>query len=140
MEIKLKRLNDAFHFQAQNESGNVVDIDANPNIGGVGAGARPMELLIMGLGGCSSIDILLILKKQKQIVTKYEVNIHATRKTDETPAIFDKITIEFVLHGADLDETKVERAIDLSMNKYCSVTKILEKTASINHSFKIIRN
>lgn len=137
MDIKLKRINNAVHLEAVNESGNIVQIDGAPKIGGEDKGVRPMELLIMGLGGCSSMDILSILKKQKVIVEDYEVNIKADRDTDNVPSLFTNIHVEFILKG-QIDPKKAERAVNLSMEKYCSVTKILEATATITHSFKII--
>lgn len=137
MEIKLKRINNAVHLEAVNENGNTVQIDGAPKIGGENKGVRPMELLIMGLGGCSSMDILSILAKQKIVVEDYEVNIKADRDPDNVPSLFTNIHVEFILKG-QIDEKKAERAVNLSMEKYCSVTKILEKTANITHSFKII--
>ncbi len=138
MKINLKRINQAVHLEATNENGNKVQIDGAPKIGGEDQGARPMELLIMGLGGCSSMDVLSILKKQKVEVKDYEVNILADRDQDNVPSLFNNIHVEFVLTG-DIDQKKAERAVKLSMEKYCSVTKIMEKTANITHSL-VIKN
>ncbi|MCP4520362.1 MAG: OsmC family protein [Cytophagales bacterium] len=137
MEIKLKRVNNAVHLEAVNENGNTVQIDGAPKIGGEDQGARPMELLIMGLGGCSSMDILSILKKQKQEVEDYEVTISAERDTDNVPSLFTDIHVSFTLKGK-IDPKKADRAVKLSMDKYCSVTKILEKSSNITYDFKII--
>ena len=137
MKIHLKRVNKAVHLEAVNEAGNKVQIDGAPKIGGAEQGARPMELIIMGLGGCSSMDVLNILYKQKQEVVDYEVNIEADREEDAVPSLFTNIHVEFVLKG-NIDQKKADRAAKLSMEKYCSVTKILEKTAKITHSVKII--
>lgn len=137
MEIKLKRVNQAVHLEAINEGGNTVQIDGAPKIGGEDKGVRPMELLIMGLGGCSSMDILSILKKQKIEVEDYEVNITADRDSDNVPSLFTNIHVEFILKG-QIDPKKADRAVKLSMDKYCSVTKILEKSANITYDFKII--
>lgn len=137
MDIQLKRVNDKVHLQATNDGGNVVDIDGSPSIGGEDKGARPMQLLLMGLGGCSSMDVLSILNKQKIVLDDYEVNISAKRDEDNVPSLFTDIHVEFVLKG-DVDPKKAERAVKLSMEKYCSVTKIMEKTATITHSIKII--
>lgn len=134
MNIKLKRINKAVHLQAINEQGNVVDIDGAESIGGEGKGARPMQLLLMGLGGCSSMDVLSILEKQKVKLSSYDVNIDAEREADQTPSLFTKINIRFIFDGENLGDSeikKIKRAVDLSMNKYCSVTKIMEKTAEI---------
>ena len=136
MKIHLKRVNQAVHLEATNENGNKVQIDGAPKIGGEDQGARPMELLIMGLGGCSSMDVISILTKQKQVIDDYEVNITAERTEDQTPNLFSSIHVEFVFKG-DINETKLERAIALSMDKYCSVTKIIEKTATITYSHKL---
>ena len=136
MKIHLKRVNKAVHLEATNENGNKVQIDGAPKIGGEDQGARPMELLIMGLGGCSSMDVISILTKQKQVIDDYEVNITAERTEDQTPNLFSSIHVEFVFKG-DINETKLERAIALSMDKYCSVTKIIEKTATITYSHKL---
>lgn len=95
-----------------------------------------MELLIMGLGGCSSMDVLSILTKQRVVVDDYEVNITAERDTDNVPSLFTNIHVEFVFKG-QVDRAKAERAVNLSMDKYCSVTKILEKSAEITHSIVI---
>lgn len=130
MEIEVNLLNQAYHFEAKNESGNTVNIDASPAIGGLGLGARPMELLIMGLGGCSGIDVLSILRKQKIEPQGFRVKISAEREKDATPALFTDIHVKFIFKGP-IDESKAKRAIDLSMDKYCSVAKTLEKTAKI---------
>ncbi len=136
MKVELTRVNPFVHLEAVNEDGIVVDIDGSPNIGGQNLGVRPMQLLLMGLGGCSSMDVLTILRKQKITVDDYKVNITAERDTDNVPALFTDIHVEFILHG-DIDPDKAERAVSLSMEKYCSVTKILEKTANITHSVVI---
>ncbi len=130
MEIELNLLNQAYHFEAKNESGNAVNIDASPAIGGLGLGARPMELLIMGLGGCSGIDVLNILRKQKIEPAGFKVKISAEREKDATPSLFTDIHVKFIFKGP-MDESKAKRAIDLSMDKYCSVAKTLEKSATI---------
>ncbi|NQY66274.1 MAG: OsmC family protein [Flavobacteriales bacterium] len=135
MKIEINRVNDAMHMEATNETGNVVSMDGSPEIGGVNAGARPMQLVLMGLGGCSSIDVLNILKKQKQVVDTYKVVITASR-VDAVPSIFDEINIEFNVTG-DVDENRLKRAIDLSVDKYCSVGRMIEKTAKITSSYTL---
>jgi putative redox protein len=136
MEIELNLLNNAYHFEAKNESGNSVAIDASPAIGGLGLGARPMELLIMGLGGCSGIDVLSILRKQKIEPEGFRISISAEREKEVTPALFTEIHVKFIFKGP-IDENKVQRAINLSMDKYCSVAKTLEKTAEITSELVI---
>jgi putative redox protein len=136
MKVELRRVNDAFHFEAVGAAGVAVHIDGSPDIGGVDAGARPMEMILMGLGGCSAIDIVLILQKQRQQIEEMHITIEAERVPNETPSVFKTIHVHYNFKG-DLNEEKVKRAIDLSMEKYCSVTAILNKTAEITHSFAI---
>jgi putative redox protein len=136
MKIELKRVNAAVHFEAVNETGVSIAIDGSPAIGGENKGARPMELLIMGLGGCSGIDIINILKKMKQQVDAFSITIDADREQGVEPSLFEKIHVQFNLKG-QLDHGKVEKAVNLSMEKYCSVAKTLEKTAKITYAFSI---
>jgi putative redox protein len=136
MEINLVRKNKKFHFEAENTEGQTVGIDANPAIGGEGKGFRPMEMLLVGLGGCSGIDMINVLSKQKEPLEDVKIKINATRKDDEVPAIFDAINIHFDLYGA-LSVTKVERALDLTFEKYCSVSNIIGRSATINFSYAI---
>ncbi len=137
MNIKLNRKNNAVHLEAVNESGNTVQLDGAPKIGGENKGARPMELVIMGLGGCSSMDVISILQKQKQEITDYSVEIEADRDTNNIPSLFTNIHVKFIITGK-VDLKKAEKAVQLSMDKYCSVTKILEKTATITHEVVVI--
>jgi putative redox protein len=123
-------VDDAFHFKAKNEEGNVVHVDGSQSIGGSGEGVRPMQLLVMGLGGCSAIDIVLILKKQKQIIDDLQIVLDAERHEDRIPATFRKIHLTYNFKG-QLDSKKVKRAVTLGIDKYCSVTKILEETCDI---------
>ena len=117
--------------------GNTVQLDGSPKIGGENKGARPMELIIMGLGGCSSMDVISILQKQKQEITDYSVDIDADRDTENIPSLFTNIHVKFTITGK-VDLKKAEKAVQLSMDKYCSVTKILEKTATITHEVVVI--
>ena len=136
MTINLHRLDDAFHFLATNEAGNEVHLDVAPEEGGTGQGTGPMQILIMALGGCSGIDIVSILKKGRQDLQGFDVEIDYERAQDQTPALFTHIHAHYILTGK-LDPDKVRRAVDLSMNKYCSVAKIIEKTAQITASFSV---
>jgi putative redox protein len=136
MKVELRRVNDAFHFEAFVAAGVPVHLDGSPDIGGVDAGARPMEMILMGLGGCSAIDIVLILQKQRQVIADMSISIEADRVPNETPSVFKNIHVHYNFTG-DLNIEKVTRAIELSMDKYCSVTAILNKTAVITHSFTI---
>lgn len=135
MEVKLKRVNRAFHFEAESDSKIKVSIDANELIGGGGKGVRPMELVLMGLGGCASIDLGLILKKQKQTLNDYQVNISATRN-DNVAKNFETIHLHFLLWGA-LNYEKVEKAIELTVTKYCSVILSLSTEIKITTSYTI---
>lgn len=138
MRIELNRVNDAFHFEAKGASNVIVNIDAAEDIGGNNAGARPMELLLMGLGGCTSIDVILILKKQRQVIEDLKLVIDGEREkiegTEMSP--FTKINIHFIFKG-NLDIKKVEKAIELSMEKYCSATAQFAPLATITHSVEI---
>ena len=137
MRINLEQLDDAYSFEATNEAGNAVRIEASPALGGTGQGARPMELVAMGLGGCSSIDILSILEKQRQSPDHLEVRLEAERRKDEVPAVFTAIHLHYVLKGHQLAASKVRRAIELSLDKYCSVASMLNSTATITYSFAV---
>jgi putative redox protein len=136
MKIEVSRLNDAYHFRAANEDGATIDIDASPEIGGKNLGMRPMQVLLAGLGGCSSIDVINILNKQKQPLKDLRVIVDGERAKEQVPSLFTDIHVHFTLTG-ELDEDKVRKAIELSMDKYCSVAKTLEKTAKITYSFEI---
>jgi len=136
MEINLVRKNDKFNFEAENSVGQTVELDANPAIGGEGKGFRPMEMLLVGLGGCSGIDMINVLTKQKEQLDDVKIKITATRKEEEVPSIFDVINIHFDLYG-QLSIQKVERALDLTFDKYCSVSNILGRSSTINFSYTI---
>jgi len=138
MKITLKRLDDAYHLEAENEDGRKIETDGSPAIGGSNKGMRPMQLLLAAAGSCSSVDLISILKKQKQELKNFEVEVTAEREKDKVPSLFTDIHVHYKLTG-DLDDTKVSRAVDLSFNKYCSVVKILEKTAKVSSSYEIIK-
>ena len=135
MEVVLNRLDQDFHFEAKGSSPIPVHIDAAEGIGGHNAGARPMELLLMGLGGCTAIDVILILKKQRQIVEDFQIRVSGDREkiegTEKTP--FRQINIQFELKG-QIDGTKALKAIQMSMDKYCSATSQLEPSSTITHT------
>ncbi len=136
MHIELNRINNAVHFEAKTETGVITSIDGSPAIGGENKGARPMELLLMGLGGCSGIDIVNILGKMKQTVDAFSISIDGDRQQGVEPSLFEKIHVTFNLSG-NLEHAKVEKAVKLSMDKYCSVAKTLEKSAQITYDFNI---
>jgi putative redox protein len=136
MRITLERQNKAVHMKATNENGAFIDIDGSPSLGGENKGFRPMQLLLAGIGGCSTMDIIGILNKQKQQLDDIQILIDGEREKDKTPSLFEKIHVHFILIGK-LDEKKVKRAIDLSMKTYCSVSRIIEKTVLITYSHEI---
>lgn len=137
MHIELNRIDSDFHFEAKGTTGVAVHIDASTDIGGHNAGARPMELLLMGLGSCSALDVIHILRKQKLEIEDFSLTVNGHREKDAIPAVFTKIHIHYRLKG-NLPPDKVQRAIQLSMDKYCSASAMLAKTAHITHSFEII--
>ncbi len=131
-------MNDAYWLEAANEEGAKLNIDASPELGGQNKGLRPMQMLLAAFGGCSTIDIISILKKQKQELKDIKIVITGDREKDAVPSLFTEIHAHFKLYG-NLDEEKVKKAVSLSVDKYCSVAKTLEKTARITHSFEIIK-
>ncbi|MCU0354310.1 MAG: OsmC family protein [Cytophagales bacterium] len=138
MKIELKRKNQAVHLEAVNEDGASIHIDGSPAVGGENKGFRPMQLLLAAIGGCSTIDIVSILQKQRQPLEDISITVDGEREPNVEPSLFQTIHVHYVLKG-DLDEEKVRRAVDLSMQKYCSVAKTLEKTAHITYDFEISR-
>jgi Predicted redox protein, regulator of disulfide bond formation len=113
-------------FEATSSTGHKVMMDASKEVGGEDRGSRPMELLLMGLGGCSGIDVIMMLEKGKQDVKDCQMEITSER-ADAVPAVYTKIHLHFKVTGTDLNEKKVARAVELSAEKYCSVSKMLEK-------------
>lgn len=132
MQIEMQRVDDAFHFEALGGDKVAVPIDAAAAIGGGHQGARPMELILMGLGSCAAIDVLLILKKMKQQVDDIRIVVEGDREEGATPAPFVGLRMRFILRGPNLVQKKVEQAVSLSIEKYCSVSVMLEKSATIN--------
>lgn len=137
MEVNLTRLNQDFHFAATGSSGVAVHLDGAPEIGGHNQGARPMEMLLMGLGGCSAIDVILILKKQRQEIGSFDIKVTADREKVEEHTEFRNINVHFKL-GGNLDENKVRRAIELSLEKYCSVAMLIYKSSEITYTLELI--
>lgn len=124
-------------FLGKSDSNHWVTMDGPESFGGSDAGTRPKELLLIALGGCTGSDVITILQKKKVQISNFEMNITAD-VVEEHPQIFKTINVEYVFHGKDIQEKDVERAIDLSQTKYCSVTHMLNKAMQITHSFKII--
>lgn len=124
-------------FRGDTESGHSVIMDGAAEYGGENKGARPMEMLLLGLGGCTSFDVMLILNKSRQDVHDCVAEIEAER-ADAPPKVFTRIHIKFIVTGRNLDRSKVQRAIELSEEKYCSASIMLAKTARITHELEII--
>lgn len=124
-------------FEAITEEGHSVLMDASPEVGGEGRGPRPMEMVLMGLGGCTGIDVVLMLQKGKQDIDDCQIDITAER-SDTVPKVYSKIHVHFKVSGRALNEKKVKRAVGLSAEKYCSVSKMLEATVALSHDYEII--
>lgn len=137
MSITLKRLNDAYHMQATNESGEQFEMDGSPAIGGDNLAMRPMQVLLAALGGCSTIDVVSILKKLREPLEDIEVKISGDREAGQVPAVYTSMHLHYILTG-NLKPEKVEKAITLSVEKYCSVGMMLEKAAPITWSYEIV--
>lgn len=136
MKINIKRLDDAFNMEAINEDGNLLLMDGSSDIGGNGKGMRPMQLLLAAVGGCSAIDVILILKKQKQIIESFEVEVDGEREKIQDYSLFRDICLHFKIKG-QVDRDKAEKAIQLSLEKYCSVSKTLEPTANVTYKLTV---
>ena len=128
---------DGMLMVGKSHSGHSITMDGPPEIGGENLGVRPMEMLLLGVAGCTMIDVVTTLKKMRQDLTSCETKLSAER-ADEHPKVFTDIHIQFTVKGQDLDPKKVEKAITLSAEKYCSASIMLGKTASITHDFEIV--
>ena len=136
MKCRIKWL-DHMTFVGESGSGHSVVMDGAPEAGGRNLGIRPMEMLLLGLGGCTAFDVVSILRKSRQQMVDCELRIDAER-ADEVPKVFTRIHIRFVVSGKNLDRGKVARAVELSADKYCSASRMLEKSAEITHDFEIV--
>jgi putative redox protein len=137
MKMRIK-WNDIVSFQGETENGHTVLMDGAPEVGGRNLGLRPMEMVLMGAGGCTASDVVMILKKSRQDIIDCMVEIEAERATED-PKVFTHIHYHFILTGKNLKPQQVERAINLSAEKYCSASIMLGKTAEITHDFEIMR-
>lgn len=135
MKIELKRIDENYLMEAVNDSGNTVRTDGSPAIGGGNQAFRPMQLLLAGIGSCSSIDIISLLRKQRQELDDIRITVTADRVEGVVPSLFSKIHVHYVLVG-DVSDKKAERAVNLSMEKYCSVALILKESAEITWSWE----
>lgn len=121
----------------ESETGHAIVLDGAPDIGGRNLGMRPMEMLLIGMGGCTSFDVVTILKKARQPITDCVAEIEAER-ADSVPKVFTRIHVHFVVSGRGLNPVQVERAVKLSAEKYCSASIMLGKAAEISHDFEIV--
>lgn len=135
MKARVKWL-DNMSFVGESGSGHSVVMDGPPEFGGRDLGVRPMEMLLLGMGGCASFDVVSMLKKGKQDLIDCEVHISAKR-ADSEPKVFTEIHLHFVISGNNLSDNRVKRAVELSAEKYCSASIMLGKTAEITHDYEI---
>lgn len=137
MKAKVKWVDNAM-FLGESGSGHSVVMDGPESLGGRNMGIRPMEMLLIGMGGCASFDVMSILKKSRQNVTSCHAELEAER-ADAVPAVFTTINIHFAVKGSDLKEKQVRRAVELSAEKYCSASIMLNKAGvNISHSYEIV--
>jgi len=137
IHIEMKRVHGDFGFEAVDAMGHIVKTDTSPDEGGQNFGVRPMQTLLMGLGGCSGIDVVIILKKQRQEITGFHMKIDGQREKGVVPSVWKEIHIIFELTG-DIEYEKAERACELSINKYCSVAETLRRAgATITWEVKV---
>lgn len=138
MKARIKLI-EGVSFAGQSESGHTVVMDGPPDAGGKNLGVRPMEMLLLGMGGCSAFDVVHILRKSRQPITDCIAEIDATR-ADTDPKVFTKIHMHFIVTGKGLDAKRVEQAIKLSAEKYCSASIMLGKVAEVTHDFEIVES
>jgi putative redox protein len=124
-------------FVGESGSGHSVVMDGAPEAGGRNIGFRPMEMMLLGLGGCTAFDVVMILEKSREKITACEVSMEAERASED-PKVFTKVKLIYTFSGVDLKPAAVERAIKLSAEKYCSASKMFEKTAILEHEWKIV--
>jgi putative redox protein len=129
IKVEIDRIEGDFGFEAKDANGNVVRLDSSPESGGQNFGFRPMQLLLAGLGGCSGIDIVSILKKQRQDVQGFHMTVEGDREVGKEPSLWENLTIKFELKG-NIDLAKATRACELSMDKYCSVAETLRRSGT----------
>ena len=135
MQVVVKWI-DGVSFVGESESGHAVVLDGAPENGGRNIGMRPMEMLLIGMGACTSFDVVTILKKARQPIVDCVADVKAER-ADEIPKVFTKIHVHFVITGDNLSESQVERAVKLSADKYCSASIMLAKSVIITHGYEI---
>ncbi len=124
-------------FQGSGHGGFSIQMDSSPAVGGDDSGLRPMELLLLGLGGCTAMDVISILRKKRQDITGFEVQLEA-KQANEHPRIFTYIKVNYLVHGRNLKPEAIERAIELSETKYCPAQAMLSMVTTIEHSYEIV--
>lgn len=139
IKIELSRLDRDFNMEAVNDSGNKILLDGSPADGGHNRGMRPMQTLLAAMGACSAIDVISILRKQREQLDDIKITVTGEREKDATPSLYTEVHAHYKLFGS-LDADKVQKAVSLSVEKYCSVAKTLEKTAKVTYSYEIIEN
>ncbi|WP_108802041.1 OsmC family protein [Aquimarina sp. Aq107] len=137
MKIELKRIDDDYHFELKNERGHITYIDSKAEVGGHDLAPSPMEYVLMGVAGCSAIDVISILKKQRQEITDYRAEVDGSRVEVDGAKPFKEISVTVYLEG-EIAPEKAKRAAQLSFEKYCSVSKTLEPTATV--TYKVVVN
>ncbi len=135
MNVTLRQVGPGADFEASNEAGATLRLEGTPELGGTGQALRPMEALLASLAGCSAVDVVKILGQQREPLARLSVVVEGTR-ADAVPAVFTSIRLLFVLEG-EVDSHKAARAIALSMEKYCSVAKMLEHSVQITHAIEL---
>ena len=137
MRVELKRLDNAFHFEAKNDAGNKIYLDGSLEIGGGYKAPGPMQAVLMAMGGCSGIDVVQILNKQKQEIKNFEIIIDGEREKGKELSLWKTIHVHFIL-GGSIEKGKAERAAQLSIDKYCSVAETLRRAgANITYSVSV---
>jgi putative redox protein len=137
IKIELSRVDDDFNMEAVNDSGNKILLDGAPADGGHNRGMRPMQTLLAAMGGCSAIDVISILRKQREQLKDIKITVTGEREKDAVPSLYTEVHAHFKLFG-NIDKDKAQKAVSLSVEKYCSVAKTLEKNAKITYSFEVI--
>ena len=130
---------DNMSFVGESESGHSVVMDGPPESGGRNLGVRPMEMVLLGMGGCTAFDVVLILQRQRQAISDCHVELSAER-AQNVPKVFTKIHVHYVVRGRNLDEKQVARAVSMTADKYCSVSIMLAASVDISHDYEIIED
>jgi putative redox protein len=131
------KLLDAMAFEATGGSGHTIVLDSAPDHGGAERGLRPMDLLLLGLGGCTGMDVISLLRKMRQDVTAYQVELQADR-APEHPRVVTDVAVVHVIHGRNLDPALIGRAIELSATRYCPASAMLSRAATIHHRYRLV--